>query len=79
MGEKTDRLERFFTDAISISLEIRFTEEKLLEAFSKGKIRGTIHTCIGQEFTASTLCQFLNLGSDWVLGNHRSHGHRTVR
>jgi 2-oxoisovalerate dehydrogenase E1 component len=57
------------------SLKIRFTEQILLEAFSKGKIRGTVHTCIGQEIVATTICHFLNLGSDWVLGNHRSHGH----
>ena len=30
---------------------IREVEERLLELFSQGKLFGTVHTCIGQEWT----------------------------
>ena len=30
---------------------IRSFEERLLKLFSEGKLFGTVHTCIGQEFT----------------------------
>ncbi len=33
-------------------LQIRAVETKLLELFSRGKVRGTTHTCIGQEAVA---------------------------
>ena len=56
------------------SLEIRFFEKKLIELFSKGKIKGTTHTCIGQENNAVGVIDALNK-NDVVLSNHRCHGH----
>ena len=35
----------------------RFT--RLLDLFSQGKLYGTVHTCIGQEFTGATLAEHL--------------------
>ncbi len=55
-------------------LEIRFFEKKLIELFSKGKIKGTTHTCIGQENNAVGVINALNK-NDIVLSNHRCHGH----
>ena len=34
------------------ALLIRRVEEKLLDLFSQGKLNGTVHTCIGQEWSA---------------------------
>jgi 2-oxoisovalerate dehydrogenase E1 component len=53
---------------------IREFEKKLLDLFSKGKLNGTVHTCIGQEFSAIS---FLNnfMKGDWAISNHRGHGH----
>ena len=51
-----------------------FNSKKLLDLFSKGKLNGTVHTCIGQEFSAIS---FLNnfMKGDWAISNHRGHGH----
>lgn len=59
---------------LSRSLEIRVVEEGLVDAFKKGQIQGTVHTCIGQEYLASTLRDYL-LPTDWIFSNHRGHGH----
>ena len=56
------------------SLEIRLFEKNLIELFSKGKIAGTTHTCIGQENNAVGVISALNK-DDIVLSNHRCHGH----
>lgn len=52
----------------------RFVEEKLLNLFSEGKLHGTVHTCIGQEFTGAVITEFLHPG-DTLFSNHRCHGH----
>ena len=56
------------------ALYIRKVEEKLLELFTKGKINGTIHTCVGQEFSAISFIRGINDG-DYIVSNHRCHGH----
>ena len=53
---------------------IRKIEHKFLELFSRAKINGTIHTCVGQELSGIAVCNFLNK-NDWVTSNHRCHGH----
>jgi TPP-dependent pyruvate/acetoin dehydrogenase alpha subunit len=37
---------------IKLALTIRLVEEKFLQLFSEGKLNGTVHTCVGQEFSA---------------------------
>lgn len=66
------------TDLISKSLLIRRVEEKILSLFSEGKINGTVHTCIGQEFVGPCLEKNLKEG-DFILSNHRGHGHFLAR
>ena len=56
------------------SILIRETEKTLLDLFSKGKLNGTIHTCIGQEYIGALLPQVIN-SNDVVFSNHRGHGH----
>jgi 2-oxoisovalerate dehydrogenase E1 component len=57
------------------AIEIRATEEKLLWAYARGLVRGTVHTCIGQEFNSVFVSKYLKNDLDWVLSNHRGHGH----
>lgn len=56
-------------------ITIRIVEEKLLELFSKGLLEGTTHTYIGQEATAAGVISNLNQKDDYVISNHRNHGH----
>ena len=66
--------EKYFLKFYNESLKIRFFENKLLDLFSKGFIKGTTHTCVGQENNAVGVCAALDK-NDIVLSNHRCHGH----
>jgi 2-oxoisovalerate dehydrogenase E1 component len=61
-------------DMVKRAILIRKFEEVLLQLFSEGKLNGTVHTCIGQEWSAVALAQHINPG-DTVFSNHRCHGH----
>ncbi len=60
--------------AIKEALLIRRVEETFLELFSKGKLNGTVHTCVGQEFSAVAFAGQLKK-KDFIFSNHRCHGH----
>jgi 2-oxoisovalerate dehydrogenase E1 component len=53
---------------------IRSVEQALLNLFSEGKISGTTHTCIGQEFSSLAIGECLEK-DDYLVSNHRCHGH----
>ena len=53
---------------------IREVEQRFITLFSNGKINGTVHTCVGQEFSAVMVAGQLD-PSDFVFSNHRCHGH----
>ena len=59
---------------IETALRIRAVENSLYELFGQGKLHGTIHTCIGQEFSGAMLGKYLRR-NDFVTSNHRCHGH----
>src|SRR4249920_1216330 len=59
---------------VKIALRIRAIESTLYDLFGKGRLHGTIHTCIGQEFTGVVVGKHLRTG-DFVTSNHRCHGH----
>lgn len=59
---------------IKEALLIRRVEETFLELFSKGKLNGTVHTCVGQELSAVAFAGQLGR-RDFVFSNHRCHGH----
>ena len=67
-------------DAVSWShaFLIRSFEERLLKLFSEGKLFGTVHTCIGQEFTGVAVASQL-IDGDLMVSNHRCHGHYLAR
>lgn len=63
-----------FQDEFTLAIKIRLFEETLLELFSDGKLNGTVHTCIGQEFIPVFISKYLT-AEDMVFSNHRGHGH----
>ena len=63
---------------IKKAIKIREVEYALLNLFNEGKLNGTVHTCIGQEFTGVFISKFLK-SSDHVVSNHRGHGHYLSR
>jgi 2-oxoisovalerate dehydrogenase E1 component len=69
-----ERMERLYSQAILI----RAVEERLLELFSQGKLFGTVHTCLGQEWTGVSVAEYLQDG-DLIFSNHRCHGHFIAR
>ena len=60
------------------ALGIRMFEQRLLKLFGEGRLFGTVHTCIGQEWTGVALAEHLR-PEDMVFSNHRCHGHYLAR
>ncbi|MFH0921666.1 MAG: thiamine pyrophosphate-dependent enzyme [Fibrobacterota bacterium] len=56
------------------AVKIRCVEQTFLRLFSQGRLNGTVHTCVGQEWSAVALCGQLG-EADSVVSNHRCHGH----
>ena len=54
---------------------IRCVEEKLLTLYAQAELRGTIHTCLGQEACAVGVLYAVDCRRDIVFSNHRGHGH----
>ena len=57
-----------------LMFKIRYFELCLLDLFSKGLIKGTTHTSLGQEYIPVSLKPFIN-ENDFIISNHRGHGH----
>ncbi|MBI4360108.1 MAG: thiamine pyrophosphate-dependent dehydrogenase E1 component subunit alpha [Candidatus Jacksonbacteria bacterium] len=55
-------------------VRIRLAEEKIAEGVTNGEIKTPCHLYIGQEAVAAGLIATLKK-TDYVFGNHRSHGH----
>ena len=55
-------------------LRIRLIEEKIAQLYHQQQMRCPVHLCIGQEAIAVGVCVNL-LKKDYLLSNHRSHGH----
>ena len=60
------------------ALLIREFEQRLLKLFAEGKLFGTVHTCIGQEWSGIAVAEALRPG-DIIFSNHRCHGHYLAR
>ena len=67
----TDQSKEFFR----LMCLIRQTESALLDLFATGRLRGTVHTCLGQEACAVGVVTALDKNKDIVFSNHRGHGH----
>lgn len=55
-------------------VEIRLFEESLVDPILRGEIKTPCHLYTGQEAVAVGVCAALT-DNDYILGNHRSHGH----
>jgi pyruvate dehydrogenase E1 component alpha subunit len=60
-------------DDLARLLRIRHVELALLDLFAQGKVSGTAHTCLGQEWVPVALAPLI--AGDMVFSNHRGHGH----
>ena len=63
-----------FKEEVKEAILIREVERSFLRLFDQGKMNGTVHTCVGQEFTGVAIGAYLD-SEDWVTSNHRCHGH----
>jgi 2-oxoisovalerate dehydrogenase E1 component len=54
--------------------KIRLIENSLINLFKEGLISGTVHTCVGQEYTGVFIAKYLK-SKDYMFSNHRGHGH----
>ncbi|MER5624983.1 thiamine pyrophosphate-dependent dehydrogenase E1 component subunit alpha [Streptosporangium sp. NPDC002544] len=63
---------------LELLLLIRHFELTLLRLFEAGELSGTTHTCLGQEYIPVALSPLLR-DDDFVLSNHRGHGHFLAR
>ena len=63
-----------FFEEFKYAYTIRKVEEFFLQMFKLGKISGTVHTCVGQEFSGVFAAKY-STNSDFVVSNHRGHGH----
>lgn len=62
------------TELYRTMLRIRICEERFVEPINDREILCPVHLCSGEEAIAAGVCAALQR-SDYVLGNHRSHGH----
>lgn len=56
-------------------LTIRTVEQGFLDYFTKGHIKGTVHTSLGQEACAVGVMNSIDKQRDIVFSSHRAHGH----
>ena len=55
-------------------LRIRRFDERTIELFLAGEVKGTAHSCVGQEAIAAGACSVLDR-ADFIVSHHRGHGH----
>jgi 2-oxoisovalerate dehydrogenase E1 component len=67
---ETERLERIYYDLC----RVRRFDERVIELFHQGVVKGTAHSCVGQEAIAVGACAALE-ERDYVVSHHRGHGH----
>lgn len=53
---------------------IRRFDERVRELFLAGVVKGTAHSCVGQEAIAAGACAAL-AADDFIITHHRGHGH----
>lgn len=66
----TATMERFYRDL----WRVRRFDERVIELFNQGVVKGTAHSCVGQEAIAVGACSALS-DDDYVVSHHRGHGH----
>lgn len=69
-GISTDTLIHLY----KVMLTIRQVEEKIAQNYPLDEMKTPVHLCIGQEAVSAGICNALDK-EDYVLSNHRGHGH----
>jgi 2-oxoisovalerate dehydrogenase E1 component len=69
-----ERLERLYYDLV----RVRRFDERVIELFNSGVVKGTAHSCVGQEAIAVGACAALR-ESDYIATHHRGHGHTIAK
>ena len=62
----------------STMVRIRRFDEKVVELFQQGIVKGTAHSYVGQEAVAAGACANLR-EDDFIVSNHRGHGHTIAK
>jgi len=70
MGLSGERLESLYTTMV----KIRRFDERTVELFNQGLVKGTAHSYVGEEAVAAGACAALR-EDDYIVGTHRGHGH----
>src|SRR4030066_878292 len=70
--------DKVMIDMLRRLIETRKFEEKAVELYRIGKIRGYLHPCSGQEAIPGGECQAIGK-KDYIISNHRGHGHCIAR
>ncbi|HET8578512.1 MAG TPA: dehydrogenase E1 component subunit alpha/beta [Methylomirabilota bacterium] len=70
MTVDTETLKRLY----QVMVRIRRFDEKTVELFNAGLVKGTAHSYVGQEAVATGACAHLT-PEDSIISNHRGHGH----
>jgi 2-oxoisovalerate dehydrogenase E1 component len=65
-----ERLESLYTTMV----KIRRFDERTVELFAEGLVKGTAHSYVGEEAVAAGACAALR-EDDYIVGTHRGHGH----
>jgi 2-oxoisovalerate dehydrogenase E1 component len=66
----TPTLERMYFDLV----RVRRFDQRVIELFHQGVVKGTAHSCVGQEAIAVGACAALD-EADFIVSHHRGHGH----
>ncbi|MBW2631696.1 MAG: thiamine pyrophosphate-dependent dehydrogenase E1 component subunit alpha [Deltaproteobacteria bacterium] len=64
----------FLRQLYKTMLRIRLCEESFIEPILNGDVHCPVHLYSGEEAVAAGICASLN-ETDYIFGNHRSHGH----
>jgi 2-oxoisovalerate dehydrogenase E1 component len=64
------QLESLYTTMV----KIRRFDERTVELFQQGLVKGTAHSYVGEEAVAAAACANLR-ADDYIVGTHRGHGH----
>ena len=64
---------RLSDDDLGLLLLIRHFELAVLSLFGEGRLAGTTHTCLGQEYIPVAVTPLMR--PTFVISNHRGHGH----
>src|SRR5437763_651820 len=70
MKRSGERLESLYTTMV----KIRRFDERTVELFNQGLVKGTAPAYVGEEAVAAGACAALR-EDDYIVGTHRGHGH----